>query len=758
VSYDQGNTWESAPANQIEIPKGTVDLTQVRIAIGDDDVIEPDESFDVSVATVVAGSVDAAVASATVTIVDDDTALPPFIQTFQAEDAVLVGAVVKPGREAEGRGYVDYTNSSGDYAEWTVDVPKTGVYELSWRYQNGSSNRPLALDVNGSMLNPNVDFLNTGGWTKRDWASVSQSVALEAGSNTIRLTATGQSGANFDSMTVSNIDSSLLAVAPTEAPTSLASLEPEGADAIAQRDDITGLSVTADAFSIEAADPLADSLLAAPAPTARSFASRSLASQPLAMRSTALPVQPIAAQSLAIQSTAASPEVFAVEAATASAFDTTLQAEDALVSGPDINTGRGSEGTGYVDYRNSSGDFIEWTVDAPTAGAYELSWRYQNGSSNRPLALEVNGNAANPGVDFPNTGGWNRDSWDFVSQAVTLDAGPNTIRLTAIGQSGANFDYMRVVSAGSDVIISDATATEGVDDYLVFDVSLSVASEDIVTLELAAVDGTAKGGLIAEFPLDPTGDPVDYANAEFEVEVITDGVATWQAATNGTEVTFAAGETERKVRLAINDDGASESTVPETLQLTVNSVLAGDVRSFSDTGTGSIVDDELPAPDVLISDATATEGIDDYLVFDVSLSVPSDEPITVALTAMDGTAKGGAIADFPLDPAGDPVDYAKTEFEVSIDGGATWTATANGEVTFAAGTTERKVRLAINDDEASENDVESLQLFSSIVSGEVESTADTGTGSIVDNEIPAPDVLISDASATEGTDDYLVFN
>lgn len=275
--------------------------------------------------------------------------------------------------------------------------------------------------------------------------------------------------------------------------------------------------------------------------------------------------------------------------ATTAIFQKTLQAEDATLSGPVVFTGRESEGTGYVDYKNASGDFIEWKVNAPAAGSYQLSWRYQNGASNRPLALAVNGGVIDSSFDFPFSGGWSGNDWTFVSQVVNLKGGDNTIRLTATGKSGANFDYMDVVAFGSDVFISDATATEGPNKYLTFDVSLSAPSSETITLDLVALDDTAQGGLRKNFG---SAGNIDFANQAFEVS--TNGGTTWQPATGagGTEVTFKPGETSLKVRLAVNDDIANEGTIAETMQLAVNAVKAGSIRNATDRGQGAITDND----------------------------------------------------------------------------------------------------------------------------------------------------------------------
>ncbi len=283
-------------------------------------------------------------------------------------------------------------------------------------------------------------------------------------------------------------------------------------------------------------------------------------------------------------------------------YDSTFQAENALLSGPLVFTGRGSEGSGYADYQNASGDYIEWVVEVPSAGNYELSWRYANGQTNRPLSFSVNGSVIDSSLNFNGTGNWS--NWGFVTQTLALQAGTNTIRLAANGSSGANFDYLRVREISTeipiDVTISDASAVEGTDDFLVFDVSLSAVSTEAITLNLAATDGTAKGGLIADFPIDPEGDPVDYANQEFEVS--TDGGSTWQIAQDR-NVTFSAGQTNLKVRIAINDDLVDEGLTPETMTLSVDGVVSGTVASSSDTGIGSIIDNDgsLGAPGTPLS-------------------------------------------------------------------------------------------------------------------------------------------------------------
>jgi hypothetical protein len=105
----------------------------------------------------------------------------------------------------------------------------------------------------------------------------------------------------------------------------------------------------------------------------------------------------------------------------------------------------GYNGEGFADFTNLSNDYIKWTVYAPTDGNYSLSFRYALASTSRPLKLTVNGVVKIASIDFPVTGSW--ANWANYTTIQPLDAGNNTIVLTAIGASGGNFDEL-VISEG----------------------------------------------------------------------------------------------------------------------------------------------------------------------------------------------------------------------------------------------------------------------------------------------------------------------
>ena len=106
-------------------------------------------------------------------------------------------------------------------------------------------------------------------------------------------------------------------------------------------------------------------------------------------------------------------------------------------------------GSGYLDYAGQ-GSYAEWNnVTVPAAGTYTLLVRYANGASgsNRSCDLTINGQDRGT-VDFPCV--YTDWSKQYIARAtVELDAGVNTIRLTAATSAGGpNIDNIAVTENG----------------------------------------------------------------------------------------------------------------------------------------------------------------------------------------------------------------------------------------------------------------------------------------------------------------------
>ena len=126
---------------------------------------------------------------------------------YEAEDAAIDpdGGITVDDRHAgfTGTGFVDYKAREGEYIEWTVNCDAAAGCDasVSWRYALQRGSRDLDLNVNGRKVQ--TVLFPAWGSSWKDYTSTKEiSIALESGTNAIRLTSIGRSGANVDSMTV----------------------------------------------------------------------------------------------------------------------------------------------------------------------------------------------------------------------------------------------------------------------------------------------------------------------------------------------------------------------------------------------------------------------------------------------------------------------------------------------------------------------------------------------------------------------------
>ena len=115
-------------------------------------------------------------------------------QRYEAEDGTFSsGTTVDHNHSGySGAGFVNTTNAAGSFVQLTVNASKAGTYTLAFDYANsGGADRPATLTVNGAAAG-SVAFPATGAWSL--WRTATATASLKAGSNTVRLTATGTGG------------------------------------------------------------------------------------------------------------------------------------------------------------------------------------------------------------------------------------------------------------------------------------------------------------------------------------------------------------------------------------------------------------------------------------------------------------------------------------------------------------------------------------------------------------------------------------
>ena len=124
----------------------------------------------------------------------------------QAEEATLKGAqIVSKGNNFNGKGFVDFGQSKGAYVEWYQENDgDAGQAELSIRYSGnveGRTGREIKLTVNGQIIQERLMLPNTKNWGS-DWQTVTVSIPVARGANTIRLTTIENGGMYIDEILV----------------------------------------------------------------------------------------------------------------------------------------------------------------------------------------------------------------------------------------------------------------------------------------------------------------------------------------------------------------------------------------------------------------------------------------------------------------------------------------------------------------------------------------------------------------------------
>lgn len=154
------------------------------------------------------------------------------------------------------------------------------------------------------------------------------------------------------------------------------------------------------------------------------------------------------------------------------------------------------------------------------------------------------------------------------------------------------------------ISISDASAVEG--GFAVFTVNLSKPATEAVTVGFQASSGSAAIG--QDLP-----------------------------ARQG-EITFAPGETSRQIRVATTDDTLREA--PETFLLSLSNARGAEI--LRGVGTGTIADNDWPR--ISIADASVLEVNSNQTAirFQVTLSAPQAEAVSVRFETADGTAIAGS--------------------------------------------------------------------------------------------------------------------
>ena len=149
---------------------------------------------------------------ANIDFLDFEVAPPQNFTDYQAENCTITMGVVESNHTGfTGTGFVNGDNAVGSGITCTVSSAAAGTYSVEIRFSNGTTTvRPMDVFVNNTLAT-NLTFQGTTDWDT--WATQTINVPLNAGSNTVRLTATTVNGGpNLDRLRVA---APLDTIAPT---------------------------------------------------------------------------------------------------------------------------------------------------------------------------------------------------------------------------------------------------------------------------------------------------------------------------------------------------------------------------------------------------------------------------------------------------------------------------------------------------------------------------------------------------------------
>ncbi len=299
---------------------------------------------------------------------------------------------------------------------------------------------------------------------------------------------------------------------------------------------------------------------------------------------------------------------------------------------------------------------VEVTVSPDSAGAEDFA-------AVRPFALTIGAGATGSTAAF--TFAPVDDVFDEPEETVAVSG-----RITAPPDSALTVRPAVLTIVDDDetpeISIADAGAVESA-GRIVFPVRLSGASAHTITVSYRTADGTAEAG------------------ADYEA--------------GAGELSFAPGESERSVTIAVIDDALDEADETFVVQLGE----AEHATVADGQATGVITDDD-QAPGITIEDATVVES-SGGIGFVVTLDAPSGRPISVVCRSADGTAIAGD-------------DYVE---EVGV-------------LRFEPGERQKTIRMELIDDALDEGDEQFLLNLSEPVNVRLAAEVVSAVGTIEDDD------------------------
>jgi pimeloyl-ACP methyl ester carboxylesterase len=354
---------------------------------------------------------------------------------IQAENWTGMKGVGTEGTSDDGGGLSVGWIDNTDWMDYSVNITQAGTYTVGFRVASPATSGQLKLlNAAGTTL-ATVNVPNTGWW--QNWQTATATVTLPAGQQTLRVLSSSADAWNFNWF---EIGSGSSAAPANQLPTVNA-----GTD---QTITLPTSSVQLGATATDADGTIASYSWTKVSGPAGNFSSTTVANPTF---------------SGLVQGTYTL-KVTATDNSGATASDEiviTVNAAPIVSNSPAIRveaekwtamSGVGTEGTSDVGGGLSVGwidnnDWMDYSVNMPTAGTYVVSFRVASPATSGQLQLRNAAGTVLATVAVPNTGWW--QNWQSVSATVTLPAGQQTLRVVSTSADAWNFNYFELAGSGA---------------------------------------------------------------------------------------------------------------------------------------------------------------------------------------------------------------------------------------------------------------------------------------------------------------------
>ena len=297
------------------------------------------------------------------------------------------------------------------------------------------------------------------------------------------------------------------------------------------------------------------------------------------------------------------------------------------------------------------------------------------------------------------------------------DGGPGSKRIGNLASGGlGKSQTIRVMSAyRSSLSIADVRESEEVGG-MVFEVTLSKVSDDVVTVDWTTSSDTA-------------GTPTDYQ------------------AESGT-LTFPAGEIVQTLTVTINNDMVDEEE-EETFTVTLTNAVNATIEDASATGT--IIDDDMPSVSVSFEQGTYTVAEGSTVPVTVTLNADPERTVTIPITTTD--QDGASISDYSGVPASITFNAGDTEVDITFTASSDSVDDDGESVKLTFGTTLPAGVSAGNTDEAvvsiTDDDTAGITVTPTVLTV---TEGGTAVYTVVLDSEPAGEVTVTVDDPTDNTD------